>query len=68
MSRVPGIFCLNTDCEHYFEDNCMKFLEKGTLNISKNGECEDFEHGEYEGYKNVDIKSGRQGNNGAKEI
>lgn len=48
---VPGIFCLNTSCKHYFEDNCMKFFEKSTLNISADGNCEDFESGENEGYK-----------------
>lgn len=25
MGKLPGIFCLNTDCKHYFEDNCMKW-------------------------------------------
>ena len=48
---VPGIFCLNTNCKHYFEDNCMKFFEKSTLNISVDGRCENFENGENEVYK-----------------
>ena len=50
-NKVPCIFCLNIKCKHYFEDNCMKFFEKNTLNISTNGECKDFVSGENEGYK-----------------
>lgn len=56
MSRVPGIFCLNSDCKHYFEDNCMKFFQENTVSISRNGKCGDFEKGEYEGYKHTENK------------
>lgn len=48
---VPGIFCLNTNCKHCFEDNCVKFFEESKLNISVDGNCEDFENGKNEGYK-----------------
>lgn len=48
--KIPGIFCLNTNCKHYFEDNCTKFFEKSKLNISVDGKCEDFESGKNEGY------------------
>lgn len=51
MSKVPGIFCLNTDCKHYFEDNCMKFFKENTLNIAIDGKCDDFEPGQCEAYK-----------------
>lgn len=47
---IPGIFCLNAKCKHYFEDNCTKFFEKNKLNISAGGKCEDFEMGMNEGY------------------
>lgn len=56
MNRLPGIFCLNSDCKHYFEDNCMKFLAKSMLNISTDRKCSDFEKGEYEGYKQTEDK------------
>lgn len=51
MSKIPGIFCLNSDCKHYYEDNCVKFFERNTLNILSDGKCADFEKGEFEGYK-----------------
>lgn len=28
MSSRRGIFCLNSDCRHYFEDHCMKMFEE----------------------------------------
>lgn len=49
-NKIPGIFCLNANCKHYFEDNCTKFFEKSTLNISADGKCKDFEMGKNEGY------------------
>lgn len=57
MVRIPGIFCLNTDCKNYYEDNCMVFWEKNTLNISSHGACKDFEKGVFEGYKYADLES-----------
>ncbi len=56
MSKVPGIFCLNSNCKHYFEDNCMKFFEENTLNVSYDGKCGDFEQGEHEGYQYTESK------------
>lgn len=51
-NRIPGIFCLNSRCKHYFEDNCTEFFQKHHLNISNDGKCKDFEEGENDGYKN----------------
>ena len=50
MAGVRGIFCLNSDCKHYYEDNCMKILETNTVNISEDGMCADFKAGKYIGY------------------
>lgn len=49
--KLQSIFCLNVDCENYFEDNCMKIFEDNTVHISESGKCEDFKEGEYIGYK-----------------
>ncbi|MDF2842497.1 MAG: hypothetical protein K0R00_923 [Herbinix sp.] len=48
---IRGIFCLNSECRHYFEDNCMHILEKDTISISRNGKCETFEIGINIGYE-----------------
>ena len=50
MAKVRGIFCLNSKCEHYFEDSCMKILETDTVNISEAGMCADFRIGKHIGY------------------
>lgn len=42
---------MNSNCEHYFEDNCLLFYEKNTIQISKDGKCESFEEGINEAYK-----------------
>lgn len=55
-NRIPGIFCLNSGCRHYFEDNCTKFFQNHTLSISKDRMCADFEEGENEGYRRFDRK------------
>lgn len=47
---IRGIFCLNSRCEHYFEDNCMKILQEDTVRISEEGNCEDFKQGINIGY------------------
>lgn len=52
MYKVRGIFCLNSKCKHYFEDNCMLIWETDTVHISSEGECEDFEAGQHIGYAN----------------
>lgn len=50
MNKVKGIFCLNSKCKHYFEDNCMLLLETGTVHVSIDGKCEDFKAGQHIGY------------------
>lgn len=48
---ATGIFCMNSSCEHYFEDNCLLFYEKDTIEISKEGKCKSFKECVNEGYK-----------------
>lgn len=55
MGKVRGVFCLNSQCKHYFEDNCMLIFEADTLHISENGQCEDFELGEHIGYASQEM-------------
>lgn len=50
MNKVRGIFCLNSKCKHYFEDNCMLIWETDTVHISSEGKCKDFEAGQHIGY------------------
>lgn len=50
MDKVTGICCLNTNCKHFYEDNCMRIFEEKTVDISENGQCENYEKGEYIGY------------------
>lgn len=50
MEKVRGIFCLNSRCQHYFEDNCTLILETDTVHISESGPCEDFKAGRNIGY------------------
>lgn len=50
MHKIKGIFCLNSKCKHYFEDNCMLIQETGTVHISNTGQCEDLKPGEHIGY------------------
>ena len=50
MNKVRGIFCLNSKCKHYFEDNCMLIWETDTVHMSNEGKCEDFEAGQCIGY------------------
>lgn len=57
MEKVKGIFCLNSNCKNYFEDNCMMMFEKDTVHISESGKCEDFEEGQYFAYTDKDIIS-----------
>ena len=49
--KVRGIFCLNSRCKNYFEDNCMKILETDTVNIDEEGKCCDFKLGQHIGYQ-----------------
>lgn len=49
--KVAGVFCLNTKCKNYFEDNCMKLFENNTVHITADGRCEDFKSGRHIGYK-----------------
>lgn len=53
MSKVRGIFCLNSSCKHYFEDSCIKILEDDSIDVSEDGRCVSFEPGVCEGYKEV---------------
>lgn len=62
VSKVPGVFCLNSKCEHYFEDNCTLFLNANTLNITEDGKCKDFKSGENIGYKTLNNAEGGEGN------
>ena len=48
---IRGIFCLNSKCKHYFENNCMHILEKDTISVNHDGKCETFESGIHIGYK-----------------
>lgn len=48
---VPGIFCMNSNCKHYFEDSCLLFYEKETIEISYEGKCNSFKKGINEAYK-----------------
>lgn len=50
MPKVRGIFCLNSQCKNYFEDNCMKIFKTNTVEISAEGRCNDFEAGTHKGY------------------
>lgn len=50
MKKIRGIFCMNCNCKHYFEDNCMLIWETDTVHISSAGRCEDFESGKHIGY------------------
>jgi len=49
-NKVRGIFCRNSKCKHYFEDNCMQILEKDTVAVNEDGMCETFELGVHIGY------------------
>ena len=53
MSKVRGIFCLNSNCKHYFEDSCIKILKDDSIDVSEEGRCISFESGICEGYKEV---------------
>lgn len=48
--KVRGIYCLNSKCVNYFEDNCMKILEADTVNIDEEGKCKDFRQGQHLAY------------------
>ena len=48
MSRV---FCMNSKCIHYIEDNCERDLNDKTTETGKNGKCANFIVGENEFYK-----------------
>ena len=60
VGRIPGIFCLNSGCKHYFEDNCTNFFQNHTLSISKNGMCAEFEERENKEYGYCDGKEDNQ--------
>ena len=60
MESVRGIFCLNSKCKNYYEDNCMKIFEDNTVHISEDGRCEDFEKGKYIGYSDSPEPIGEQ--------
>lgn len=49
--KVRGIYCLNSKCVNYFEDNCIKILETDTVNIDEEGKCCDFKLGQHIGYQ-----------------
>ena len=44
------IHCENTECKHYFEDNCILNLDRKMICIDREGKCESFEQGKNEGY------------------
>ena len=51
MNRVRGIFCLNSNCKHYFETSCLKIFSDDSIDISEDGKCTSFEPGLCEGYR-----------------
>lgn len=48
---VYGIFCMNSNCKHYYEDNCMFMFGQGSVSVSEDGMCKTFEKGKHEEYE-----------------
>lgn len=40
-----NMMCMNSECKHYWEDNCMKNINEERIEIDENGKCETFEKG-----------------------
>jgi len=48
------IFCTNSRCKYYFEDDCIKNLNNERVEINYDGKCETFEYGVFEGYAAIE--------------
>lgn len=49
--KLNFIHCRNSKCINYFEDSCIPNLNGEMTIINESGECERFEFGINEGYK-----------------
>ena len=45
------IYCINSDCENYWEDSCTINLENKMVSLDGNGKCENFKEGKSNYYK-----------------
>lgn len=52
-----NMMCMNTECKHYWEDNCMKNLDEERIEIDADGKCTTFEKGTNELYKQSILKA-----------
>lgn len=53
-----NMMCTNSECKHYWEDNCMRNIYEERIEIDGNGMCITFENGVNELYKldeNLDL-------------
>lgn len=46
-----NMMCENSECKHYWEDNCMRNMNEERINIDASGTCTTFEEGVNELYK-----------------
>lgn len=40
-----NMMCMNSKCEHYWEDNCMRNINEERIEIDENGICQTFKIG-----------------------
>jgi hypothetical protein len=45
-----NMMCMNSECKHYYEDNCMRNINEERIEIDENGQCLTFEKGRSELY------------------
>lgn len=45
-----NMMCTNSDCKHYWEDNCMRNINEEQIEINAYGKCVTFEEGVNECY------------------
>lgn len=46
-----NMMCMNSECKHYFEDNCMRNIQEERIVINSYGQCKTFEKGVSECYQ-----------------
>lgn len=54
-----NMMCINSNCKHYWEDNCMKNMNEERLEIDANGQCITFEEGISELYNCQHSENGK---------
>ena len=46
-----NMMCMNSECEYYWEDNCMKNINEERIEIDSNGKCITYKKGISDWYK-----------------